>query len=68
MRRRCWRKPSLYPWKSEEVRICGKKGKAEHMQTNQISGLGNKEKLDQGEEVEEEVLNMAIAISLEEQL
>ena len=38
------------------------------MQTNQISGFRNKEKLDQGEEVEEGVLNMAIAISLEEQL
>ena len=50
------------------MQFCCKKNKAEHKQTNQISGLGIKEKLDQGEEDEEEVLNMAIVISLEEQL
>ena len=60
MRRSSRKKPSLYPWKIEQVRFYRKKDKAEYLPTNQISGLGNKEKLDQDEE---EVLKM----SLEEQ-
>ena len=54
----------LYPWKSKQVRFCRTKDKAEYLQTNQISGLGNKETLDHVEEDEEEVLKM----SLEEQI
>ena len=59
MRRSEWKRPLPPPWKNKQVRICRKKGKADYLQTNSISGIDNEEILDHGEGVEEEVLKMA---------
>ena len=58
-RRNEWKRLLPSPWKSKQVRNCRKKDTVEYLQANQISGLGNKETLDHGEEDEEEVLKMA---------